>query len=112
MPTFNIEKIEFKTKCGIKEEKIRNIIEDSFPVADEINFGDVAKKIGDGLKNLGYNFNVHVAQYICTCFQINCGISIVYKELIKYIVKYDGVYNFKCDDRTTTGNKYYVFIWN
>ena len=32
MPIFNIKKIEFISSNGIKEDKIRNIIEDCFPV--------------------------------------------------------------------------------
>ena len=112
MPTFNIEKLEFKTKRGIKEEKIRNIIEDSFPVADKLQFEDVANKIRDELGNLGYNFNVFVTEFLSHALHTNCGISIVGNEIIRYFVKYNGENKCTRDDRTTTGNKYLVVIWN
>ena len=112
MPTFNIEKKEFETKCGIKEEEIRNIIEDSFPVADKIEFGDVSKKIRDKLGNLGYNFNVFVTDYFTYFANTYCGISIVYHELIEYHVKYDGEGKWTNATYITTGNKYLVKIWN
>ena len=113
MPAFNIRKIESQIKCGIKEEKIRNIIEDSFPVADVLDFYDVSTKISKGLKNLGYNFNVYVAENISACLHSNGGISIVYKDFfIRYVVKYCGELKMGCGYRTTPGQQYLVIIWN
>ena len=111
MPAFNIEKKEFKSKCGIKEEQIRDIIEDSFPVGDRINFADVANKIKVGLKDLGYIFNVYVAYEPSHEFGTNCGICISCGEFIKYKVKYDGEWKAKNNDMDTPGSKYLVMIW-
>ena len=112
MPTFNIEKKEFITKCGIKEEEIRNIIEDSFPVADKIEFGDVSKNIRDKLGNLGYNFNVFVSDYFDYRVMTYIGLSIVYHEYIEYRVKYSGEPKWRRETYLTTGSDYIVKIWN
>ena len=112
MPAFNIENTTFNTKCGIKEWDIRNIIEDIFPVADEISFQDVAVKIRDKLANLGYYFSVYVSELYLYKFHTYCGISIGYNNLIEYYVKYNGKAPFLGDSRNTTGRKYLVMIWN
>ena len=62
VPAFNIENIQFDTKCGIKEWEIGNIIETRFPKSDCISFEDVANIRGD-LRKLGYKFNVYVANH-------------------------------------------------
>ena len=111
MPTFNIEKTEFKTTCGIKEEDIRNIIEDSFPVADTISFQKVANNIRIKLENLGYDFNVYVIDHFSHLCHLYCGLSYVCgNNLIEYHVKYNG----QATDsfRSTTGHKFLVMIWN
>ena len=114
MNAFNIEKIVFNSKCGIKEEEVRNIIEDRFPKSDYISFQDVSDNIRDDLKKLGYYFNVYVANHASDWVHLNCGISIVYNSLIKYKVKYGGKYKYKSanGDRDTTGDIFIVKIWN
>ena len=78
MPSFNIEKKDFQVNCGISEEKVRNIIEDSFPKGDEILYKDVACDIREKLEKLGYQFNVLVSNSWDEKIQVSFALFSVY----------------------------------
>ena len=112
MPSFNIEKIDFKVNCGISEEKVRNIIEDSFPKGDQILYRDVADNIYRELEKLGYQFNVIVSNLIDEKFQVGFAVFRVYSEMMEFKVSYCGKFDWGQHPAKTPGNKYLVKIWN
>ena len=111
MPSFNIEKIDFKVNCGISEEKVRNIIEDSFPKGDEILYRDVANNIYEKLEKLGHQFNVIVANDADEKFQVSFALFSIYSQRMEFKVSYCGEFNWGQHSRDTRGNEYSVKIW-
>ena len=111
MPSFNIEKIDFEVNCGMSEEKVRNIIEDSFPKGDEILYSDVSRKIYCELEKLGHQFNVIVSNSLSETFQVSFAVYRVYSQKMEFKVSYCGEWEWGQHSRNTTGNTYSVKIW-
>ena len=111
MPSFNIEKIDFKVNCGISEEKVCNIIEDSFPKGDEILYKDVADNVYKKLEKLGHQFNVIVSNLTDEKLQVSFALFSIYSQKMEFKVSYCGKFNWGQHSRDTRGNTYLVKIW-